>query len=82
MVEALASEAFAPVKNAIGSPTDSPETCKAALVDLHRRWLTHAGVKVEEGSLVEIHPNWAWDEQEVQTRLDKPIHIRADTYFT
>ncbi|MFM7928470.1 MAG: UTP--glucose-1-phosphate uridylyltransferase [Pirellula sp.] len=82
VVEARASEAFAPVKNAIGSPTDSPETCKAALVDLHRRWLTDAGVKLDEGCLVEIHPNWAWDEHEVQTRLDKPTQIHADTYFT
>ncbi len=82
VVEARACEAFAPVKNASGSPTDSPETCKTALVDLHRRWLTDAGVKVQEGCLVEIHPNWAWDEQEVQTRLDKPTQIHADTYFT
>lgn len=82
VVEARACEAFAPVKNAIGSPTDSPETCKAALVDLHRRWLTDAGVKLDEGCLVEIHPNWAWDEHEVQTRLDKPTQIHADTYFT
>ncbi|MFM7976568.1 MAG: UTP--glucose-1-phosphate uridylyltransferase, partial [Pirellula sp.] len=82
VVEARASEAFAPVKNAIGSPTDSPGTCKAALVDLHRRWLTDAGVKLDEGCLVEIHPNWAWDEHEVQTRLDKPTQIHADTYFT
>ncbi|MFM7515817.1 MAG: UTP--glucose-1-phosphate uridylyltransferase, partial [Pirellula sp.] len=82
VVEARASEAFAPVKNAIGSPTDSPGTCKAALVDLHRRWLTDAGVKLDEGCLVEIHPNWAWDEHEVQSRLDKPTQIHADTYFT
>jgi UDP-N-acetylglucosamine/UDP-N-acetylgalactosamine diphosphorylase len=82
VVEALASEAFAPVKNAIGSPTDTPETCKTALVDLHRRWLANAGAKIDADCLVEIHPNWAWDEQEVQARLGKPTQINADTYFT
>ncbi|MEK0424101.1 MAG: hypothetical protein RJB11_192 [Planctomycetota bacterium] len=82
VVEVLASEAFAPVKNAIGSPTDTPETCKAALVNLHRRWLANAGAEIDADCLVEIHPNWAWDEQEVQARLGKPIQIHADTYFT
>jgi len=82
VVEALAAEAFAPVKNAIGSPTDTPETCKAALVGLHRQWLKNAGSFVDEACSVEIHPMWAWDQHEVQAKIGKPVRIESDTYFT
>ena len=82
VVEALASESFAPVKNATGSATDTPETCQKAIVDLHRKWLTDAGVTVQENVLVEIHPAWAWDEQEVTERLDRPATVDSDTFFT
>jgi len=82
VVEALASEAFAPVKNAIGSPTDTPETCKAALVALHCSWLKSAGVRIDDGCLVEIHPNWALDEREVRSRINKPASVETDTFFT
>jgi len=82
VVEACASEAFAPVKNADGSPTDSPQTCKDAMVALHRKWLQNAGAQIDSRLLVEIHPQWAWDSQEVQARLPNPISIHANTYFT
>ena len=82
VVEACASEAFAPLKNASGSPTDSPETCKAAIVELHRRWLTNAGATIDPNVQVEIHPQWAWDEREVRDRLSRPVSIHASTYFT
>jgi UDP-N-acetylglucosamine/UDP-N-acetylgalactosamine diphosphorylase len=82
VVESLASESFAPVKNATGSASDTPETCKAALVDLHRRWLRSAGVELDEGCSVEIHPLWAWDEQEVQARFQHSARIQSDTFFT
>lgn len=82
VVEACASEAFAPLKNASGSPTDSPETCKAAIVGLHRRWLTNAGATIDPNVQVEIHPQWAWDQREVLDRLSKPVSIHASTYFT
>ena len=82
VVESLASESFAPVKNATGSASDTPETCKAALVDLHRRWLRSAGVELDEGCSVEIHPMWAWDEQEVQARFQQSARLQSDTFFT
>lgn len=82
VVESLASESFAPVKNATGSPSDTPETSKAALVDLHRQWLKDAGVELDEGCSVEIHPMWAWDEQEVRAKVQRPTRLHSDTFFT
>ena len=50
---------FAPVKNAPGSATDSPDTARAALMALHRLWVEAAGGSVTgpegEGG-VEISP--------------------------
>ena len=82
VVEALASESFAPVKNAIGSATDTPQSCQKAIVDLHRKWLTDAGARVDENCVVEIHPAWAWDQQDVKQRISHPVSIHCDTYFT
>ena len=50
---------FAPVKNAPGSPTDSPDTARGALMILHRSWVEAAGGTIsgpmEEGG-VEVSP--------------------------
>ena len=48
VVESLASEAFAPVKNAAGA-REMPETARKAITDLHRGWLEEAGVCVDQG---------------------------------
>jgi UDP-N-acetylglucosamine/UDP-N-acetylgalactosamine diphosphorylase len=61
VVEALASEAFAPVKNANGAATDTPELAMKAISDLHRKWLTSAGVEVSSDVHVEINPRYALD---------------------
>jgi len=87
-VEVRPSEAFAPVKNASGSPTDTPEASRQAISDLHRQWLEQSGVRVAQGVQVEIHPMWGWDASEVQGKLisdrrsDVPLVIESDTYFT
>lgn len=39
LVEVARDEQFAPVKNAPGSPADSPDTARAALLALHTRWV-------------------------------------------
>jgi UDP-N-acetylglucosamine/UDP-N-acetylgalactosamine diphosphorylase len=49
VVEADAAVAFAPVKNPRGSQRDSPDTCQAAMVALHRQWLIKAGAEVVGG---------------------------------
>jgi UDP-N-acetylglucosamine/UDP-N-acetylgalactosamine diphosphorylase len=40
---------FAPLKNASGTPKDSPEYCARLLFDLHRRYLTASGAELLEG---------------------------------
>jgi UDP-N-acetylglucosamine/UDP-N-acetylgalactosamine diphosphorylase len=88
VVEVRPSEAFAPVKNASGSATDTPETSRQAISDLHRQWLEQSGVRVAQGVQVEIHPMWGWDASEVQRKLtsdrrsEAPLVIESDTYFT
>ncbi|GAX81228.1 hypothetical protein CEUSTIGMA_g8660.t1 [Chlamydomonas eustigma] len=51
LVQVERAAQFAPVKNAPGSSTDSPETARAAILSLHSSWVKAAGGKVtsEEG---------------------------------
>lgn len=59
LMEVRRLEEFAPVKNAsaAGVP-DSPETARAALLSLHRRWVEDAGGAVTggRGAGVEVSP--------------------------
>jgi UDP-N-acetylglucosamine pyrophosphorylase len=69
-IEVARAEEFSPVKNATGS--ESPETSRADLMELHRRWLRHAGVRVPEskpGPRVEVSPLFALDAEELRERL-------------
>ncbi len=54
VVEADTAQSFAPVKNAPGDKRDSPDTAKAMMVALHRKWLEAAGAKVA--------PNVRWSK--------------------
>lgn len=81
VVEGDAAEVFAPVKNAEGSATDTPTASRLAISRLHASWLRRAGVQIEDGVLVEIHPLWAWDAQEVCDKVQSPSTLSADTYF-
>jgi UDP-N-acetylglucosamine/UDP-N-acetylgalactosamine diphosphorylase len=81
VVEGAADEVFAPVKNADGAATDTPEQSKTALMDLHRRWIEAAGSTVEPGVGVEISPLWALDAEEVARKLSQPIRFSADTFL-
>ncbi|MEM9826029.1 MAG: UDPGP type 1 family protein [Planctomycetota bacterium] len=53
VVEALPEQAFAPVKNADGAATDTPELAKRAISDLHRSWLAECGIVVDREHFVE-----------------------------
>ena len=81
VVESHASEAFAPVKNAIGAETDTPNTAKKAIVDLHRHWLEEAGVCVDQGVQVEINPRFALKVSDLQKKIATNQRIDADHYF-
>lgn len=81
VVESKASEAFAPVKNADGAETDTPEAAKKAIVDLHRRWLEEAGVFVDQEVQVEINPKLALEVDDLRQKIPTNLRINADRYF-
>lgn len=81
VVEVEPSKAFAPVKNAAGSETDTADLAKAALSDLHSSWLRRAGAFVSEGVCVEINPMFAMDSLELKARLPSGHVISQDHYF-
>jgi UDP-N-acetylglucosamine/UDP-N-acetylgalactosamine diphosphorylase len=81
VVESLASEAFAPVKNADGSPTDTPNAAKKAIADLHREWLEQAGVCVDQGVQVEINSKLALSSDDLKGKIRTNLRIDADRYF-
>jgi UDP-N-acetylglucosamine/UDP-N-acetylgalactosamine diphosphorylase len=65
VVEGLAAEVFAPVKNADGSQADTPTAARKQISDLHAGWLRAAGVETADGVRVEIDPRLASDRAEV-----------------
>lgn len=81
VVESNASDAFAPVKNAEGAETDTPNTAKTAIIDLHRQWLEEAGVCVDDGVQVEINPRLALTVDDLQEKIDANLRIDTDRYF-
>jgi len=50
---------YAPLKNAPGSPTDSPETVRRDISSMYAAQLKQAGVIVPEGTPIEISPLFA-----------------------
>jgi UDP-N-acetylglucosamine/UDP-N-acetylgalactosamine diphosphorylase len=79
-VEVIREEEFAPVKNQKGS--DSPDTARAALSNLHRGWLKEAGVEIAPEAQVEISPLFALDKEELIGKLKgKELRIQEDQYF-
>ena len=81
VVEGDAAQIFAPVKNANGAAVDTPDTAQAAIVNLHRQWLLAAGAKLPPDIRVEIHPAWALDAAEVQSKITPGLEFSADTYL-
>jgi UDP-N-acetylglucosamine/UDP-N-acetylgalactosamine diphosphorylase len=80
--EGEASRVFAPVKNADGAATDTPTATRKAISKLHRSWLEDAGATVEDDVIVEIHPNWALDADEVVGKLSPGFNVATNTYFS
>jgi UDP-N-acetylglucosamine/UDP-N-acetylgalactosamine diphosphorylase len=81
VVEFAEEESFAPLKNAPGAATVTPEYVQRFLLAQHRRWLEAAGALVAEGAQVEISPLWALDAagvaEQVQsgTRFDRSVYL-------
>lgn len=81
VVESIPAEAFAPVKNADGAETDTPELAKRAIVDLHRSWLETAGAQVDSGVQVEINPRFSLSPEDLRQKIPANLQITSDRYF-
>ena len=81
VVEVDPVSAFAPLKNASGAAADTPESVKAQMSELHRRWLREAGVEVAEGVAVEISPWLALDADELRGKVAPGLRIAGPTYI-
>ena len=60
---------YAPLKNAPGSPSDSPETVKRDISAMHTAWLRQSGAVVREGEVIEISPLIADSPEAVTGKL-------------
>jgi UDP-N-acetylglucosamine/UDP-N-acetylgalactosamine diphosphorylase len=86
VMEVDAKRAFAPVKNAPGEASDTPETVQAQMIALHTEWLEQAGLTVAPGAPVEISPLFALDPGDLETRMDekrlrRQLHVTQPRFF-
>ncbi|HBJ38159.1 MAG TPA: UDP-N-acetylglucosamine pyrophosphorylase [Planctomycetaceae bacterium] len=81
VVEADASDAFAPVKNADGAAHDTPSQSKAAICRLHRKWLRQVGVEIADHVMVEINPRFALGPDQLAKKITPGQVIANDHYF-
>ena len=72
---------YAPLKNAPGSPSDSPETVKRDLSAMHTAWLRQAGAIVQEGTPIEISPLFADSPEAVDEKFEKGKRFEQSTYL-
>lgn len=56
LMEVARASEFAPVKNAPGSASDSPDTARQAIMSSHQRWVEEAGGSVTSPEGVEVSP--------------------------
>ena len=81
VVEVDVPNHYAPLKNAPGSPSDSPETVKRDISSLHTSWLEKAGAVVASDTPIEISPIYADSPEAVRekvkpgTLFDKPTYL-------
>jgi UDP-N-acetylglucosamine/UDP-N-acetylgalactosamine diphosphorylase len=81
IVEADRAAEFNPVKNKDGH--DSPDTCRAGMQALHRRWLREAGATIGDDVPIEISPLFALDSSGVKERLSGgTVRCDAATFLT
>lgn len=81
VVEVDPAEAFAPLKNAPGAKTDSPEWVRAQMIAQATRRLEAAGAKVVAGTPVEISPLYGYDAETVAARIKPGTVINQPTYL-
>ncbi len=73
---------YAPLKNAAGSPSDSPETVQRQLSDLHTDWLRQAGAVVAPNTPIEISPLFADSPEAVKEKVEAETAFDQPTYLS
>jgi UDP-N-acetylglucosamine/UDP-N-acetylgalactosamine diphosphorylase len=72
---------YAPLKNAPGSATDSPETVKRDISAMHTAWLRQSGAIVSEGVPIEISPLFADSPEAVAEKIKADQKFEQPTYL-
>jgi len=81
VLEANKHAVYAPVKNSDGEATNTPMMARRMIAQQHADLLRKAGVAVDPGVEVEVHPMWALDEADIAARFPSDTHIAVSTYF-
>jgi len=72
---------YAPLKNAPGSLSDSPETVKRDISAMHMTWLRQAGAVVQEDVPIEISPLFADSPEAVAEKIEKVQVFERPAYL-
>ena len=81
VVEGHPGHCFAPVKNADGAPTDTPQLARQAISDLHRGWLEQAGATIAPDVRVEVSPLFAVSPEKLAEKIPPDLVIESDRFF-
>ncbi len=82
VVEIDPQDGFAPLKNAPGAASDTPEMVQSMMIAQHARWLKQAGAEVAKGIAVEICPLFALDTDELAQKIPSGTRVTKPTYFS
>jgi UDP-N-acetylglucosamine/UDP-N-acetylgalactosamine diphosphorylase len=81
VVEVDPDRAFAPLKNAPGAKSDTPDWVRGQLVAFWREWLETAGATVAKNIAVEISPLFALDAEELAEKIQPGTKITSPAYL-
>ncbi|MDR1384760.1 MAG: UDPGP type 1 family protein [Planctomycetaceae bacterium] len=83
VVEVDSKRHFAPLKNASGSPSDSPETVRKQVSDYYAEWLIKSGATVAPAAKVEVSPLFALSAETFAEKVAKNgmTAVTADVCF-